>query len=83
MNYQPGEAAGAHTDNVAYKTGPTPPQGSTRRIPFEKTHNFQQAGDVYRSFSKGEQTEWVKALAGDLIKGERRESSHHHRQLFV
>lgn len=66
VNYQPSEAAGSYVDNASYKACPTPLQGSTQQIPFQKTQNFRQAGDLYRSFSVADQTELVAAFAGDL-----------------
>lgn len=41
-------------------------KGNTQRIPFEKTQNFKQAGELYRSFDKRSQKALVEAFGGDL-----------------
>ena len=66
VNYQPSESVQGYQDDKQYEYCPTPLTGTTQQIPFEKTQNFKQAGDLYRSFSKADQTQLVKAFAADL-----------------
>lgn len=41
-------------------------KGKTQQIPFEKTQNFKQAGELYRSFDKRSQDSLVNTFGGDL-----------------
>lgn len=66
VNYQPSRSGEGFVDDKQYVYCPTPLEGSTQQIPFEKTQNFKQAGELYRSFSTADQTLLVNAFAGDL-----------------
>lgn len=66
VNYQPSENGEGFTDNKQYEYCPTPLEGNTQQIPFEKTQNFKQAGELYRSFSEADQTHLINAFSGDL-----------------
>lgn len=57
---------GYGTTDASYETCQFELKGSTQTIPFEKTQNFKQAGDLYRSFDKHSQDALVEALGGDL-----------------
>ena len=69
VNYFPtrraGEAGYATTD-AGYKSCQYALKGTTQQIPFSKTQNFKQAGELYRSFSRGYRTALVEAFGGDL-----------------
>ncbi len=66
VNYQPSRSGEGFVDDKQYEYCPAPLEGNTQQIPFEKTQNFKQAGELYRSFSKADQTHLVNAFAGDL-----------------
>lgn len=66
VNYQPSENGEGFADNKQYEYCPTPLEGNTQQIPFEKTQNFKQAGELYRSFSEADQTHLINAFSGDL-----------------
>ena len=66
VNYQPSRSDEGFTDDKQYTYCSTPVTGNTQQIPFQKTQNFKQAGELYRSFSEDDQTHLVNALAGDL-----------------
>jgi catalase len=73
VNYQPSRSGEGFVDDKQYEYCQSPLAGTTQQIPFEKTQNFKQAGDLYRSFSEGDQTHLVNALAGDLKTVENKE----------
>lgn len=66
VNYQPSRSGEGFVDDKQYEYCPSPVAGSSQQIPIQKTQNFKQAGDLYRSFSEVDQTHLVNALAGDL-----------------
>lgn len=66
VNYQPSRSGKGFVDDKQYEYCQVPVSGTTQQIPFQKTQNFKQAGELYRSFSKADQTHLVNALAGDL-----------------
>ncbi|WP_432742471.1 catalase [Methylobacter sp. G7] len=66
VNYQPSRSGEGFVDDKQYEYCQSPLEGSTQQIPFEKTQNFTQAGELYRSFSEADQTLLVNAFAGDL-----------------
>ena len=70
INYQPSRTGEGFVDDSQYKYGQYQLEGTTQQIPIEKTQNFQQAGDLYRSFSEEDQGYLVEAFAGDLGKVE-------------
>ena len=67
VNYQPSRRIEGFTDDKQFEYCATPLTGNTQQIPFQKTQNFKQAGELYRSFSEPDQTHLINALAGDLI----------------
>ena len=68
INYQPSRTGQGFVDDNQYKYGQYQLEGTTQQIPIEKTQNFKQAGELYRSFSKADQGYLVEAFAGDLAK---------------
>jgi len=66
VNYQPSRSTEGFTDDNQFENCSTALSGNTQQIPFQKTQNFKQAGDLYRSFSEQDQTHLINALAGDL-----------------
>jgi catalase len=65
VNYQPSEHA-AVADNAQYKYSQLALTGSTQQQRIARTHDFQQAGEFYRSLDKSQQANLVSNLAGDL-----------------
>lgn len=66
VNYQPSRTAEGFTDDKQFEYCSTAVTGNTQQIPFQKTQDFKQAGELYRSFSKQDQMHLITALAGDL-----------------
>jgi catalase len=66
VNYQPSRNKQGFVDDKQHLYCQTPLSGTSQQIPFQKTQNFKQAGELYRSFSKTDRTHLVNALAGDL-----------------
>lgn len=66
VNYQPSRNGQGFVDDKQYEYCQTPLVGTTQQIPFQKTQNFKQAGELYRSFSQADRTHLVNALSGDL-----------------
>lgn len=54
------------TENASYKACPTPLTGKTQQIPFQKTQNFKQAGELYRSYDRRSRNSLVETFGGDL-----------------
>ena len=61
---EPGSKGLKHPDRKLHLCNNQP--GYTQQIPFQKTQNFKQAGELFRSFSEDDQSHLVNALAGDL-----------------
>lgn len=69
VNYFPSRQksdAGYATVDEGYKSCQYALKGSTQQIPFDKSQNFKQAGELYRSFDKRSQDALVEAFGGDL-----------------
>lgn len=66
VNYQPSRSGEGFSDDKQFEYCSSPVTGATQQIPFQKTQNFKQTGELYRSFSEQDQTHLVNALAGDL-----------------
>ena len=66
VNYQPSRRTGAFSENENAKYSQLPIAGTTMQAPIEKTLNFAQAGDFYRSLDKTNQQHLIDNLAGDL-----------------
>ncbi|WP_298772461.1 catalase [uncultured Shewanella sp.] len=65
VNYQPSRQV-ALTDDAQYKSVNTPVSGNIQQLAIKKQDNFTQAGVLYRSLSKQDQTDLIANLAGDL-----------------
>jgi len=68
VNYQPSRTGQGYVDDASYKVCSTPLSDSTQQQAFEKTQNFKQAGEFYRSLSKTDRKHLVEAFAADLGK---------------
>ena len=73
VNYQPSRSGQGYVDDASYKVCSTPLMGSTQQMAFEKTQNFKQAGEFYRSLSKSDRKDLIEAFSGDLGKVENNE----------
>ncbi|QDU30731.1 Catalase precursor [Anatilimnocola aggregata] len=67
VNYEPSVSVNVHADPAA-KYSQANLVGSVEQQRIAKTLNFQQAGELYRSFSKSEQANLISNLAGDMKK---------------
>ena len=65
VNYEPSNSTGKR-DNPPYEYSKAPLSGTVVQQPIQKTLNFKQAGELYRSFSPGERDSLVKNLTLDL-----------------
>lgn len=65
VNYEPSEQAAVAADAGA-KYSQLPLSGTTQQQRIDRTQNFKQAGDFYRSLQAQEQANLVSNLAGDL-----------------
>jgi catalase len=65
VNYFPSNYVSAETD-ASYKSCQYDLKGKTQQIPFAKTQNFKQAGELYRSYDEESKKELVEALGEDL-----------------
>jgi len=66
VNYQPSRSNDGFIDDKQFEYCETPLEGNTQQIPFQKTQNFKQAGELFRSFSEQDQKHLINALSGDL-----------------
>ncbi len=66
INYQPSRMDGSYTDDNAFNYSPAKLAGTTQQRQITKPNNFQQAGELYLSFSEPERANLIKNLAGDL-----------------
>ena len=69
MNYFPSrrtEQPRYATSDASYKACPTNLTGTTQQIPFQKTQNFKQAGELYRSYDRRSRNSLVETFGGDL-----------------
>ena len=73
INYEPSIAAGAARETPAAKASQALLTGRVQQRPIEKTLNFRQAGELYRSLSESERERLVSNFAGDLRKVANRE----------
>jgi len=64
---------GYGTTDDNYKSCQYVLKGNVQQIPFQKTQNFKQAGELYRSFNKQYQTQLIQALGHDLAAVESQE----------
>lgn len=68
VNYEPSSQPGSPSENPDAKYSQAPLVGKIQQQRTEKTPDFVQAGDLYRSFSPEMRTNLVSNLAGDLKK---------------
>ena len=54
------------TSDATYKACRTSLSGTTQQIPFQKTQNFKQAGELYRSFDSRSRRSLINTFGGDL-----------------
>ena len=66
VNYEPTSVSGQPAEQPAFRYSQYTTGGTTQQKPIDKTDNFQQAGDFYRSLGKQEQDDLIKNLAADL-----------------
>ncbi|MFL9878171.1 catalase [Herbaspirillum rhizosphaerae] len=65
VNYQPSRLT-PNTEKRDVRYSQSPLLGKTQQERIQKTLNFQQAGEFYRSLSKQEQANLISNLSGDL-----------------
>lgn len=69
INYEPSITNGTPTgriDDSQYEYSKAPLTGTVQQRSIDKTLNFKQAGELYRSFTPAERANLIKNLAGDL-----------------
>jgi len=66
INFEPSVTNGDRRDDGQYESSKLPAVGPVAQQPIAKTLNFQQAGELYRSFSDGQKANLIKNLSGDL-----------------
>ena len=64
---------GYAVESTAQPHCPAPLTGTTQRIPFERTQNFAQAGEFYRSLDRRSRNSLVETFGGDLANVESEE----------
>jgi catalase len=66
INYEPTNDPSKPVEQPEYKYSEYPVSGVAQQRPVDKTDNFRQAGEFYRSLSPVEQDHLIKNLAADL-----------------
>ncbi|GMX62823.1 catalase [Paenibacillus elgii] len=66
VNYEPNSASGSPQEDPAYVESEAPLTGPALRQKIEKTDDFTQAGERYRSYTKQEQDNLIRNLINDL-----------------
>ncbi|KZE74829.1 catalase [Paenibacillus elgii] len=66
INYEPNSASGSPQEDPAYVESEAPLTGPAVRQKIEKTDDFTQAGERYRSYTKQEQDNLIRNLINDL-----------------
>jgi catalase len=66
INYEPTNDPSKPVEQPEYKYSEYPVSGVTQQRPIDKTDNFRQAGEFYRSLSPIERDHLIKNLAADL-----------------
>ena len=67
VNYQPSETLNTPNDDSTYKVAKTSySNAAISQKKIEKTNDFAQAGELYRSYSKEMQNNLISNLVGDL-----------------
>ncbi len=68
VNYEPSVTSGGRRDNSTAEYSKAEIAGTIVQQPIAKTLNFQQAGELYRSFTEPQKVNLIKNIAGDLGK---------------
>lgn len=69
VNYEPSVTTGGRADRPEYESSKQVAAGGPPvQQPIQKTLDFKQAGELYRSFTTGQRDNLIKNLAGDLGK---------------
>jgi len=79
VNYQPSTHESSLTDQSGFEYSQAPLSGKVQQRPIDKTLDFQQAGELYRTFTASEQENLIQNFAGDL----RQVKSQHVRQKIL
>lgn len=66
VNYEPNSDSNSPQEDPAYQDSFAPLQGGAGRQKIEKTDDFTQAGERYRSLSEQQQVSLISNLANDL-----------------
>lgn len=66
VNYEPNSTSGSPQEDPAYAESEAPLTGPALRQKIEKTDDFTQAGERYRSYTKQEQDNLIRNLVNDL-----------------
>lgn len=80
VNYEPSRIE-PKPQVAAARYSELPLQGTTQQRKIYKEQNFQQAGELYRSFSRKEKADLIATLGGAL-KGAEDEAKHHMLSFF-
>lgn len=75
VNYQPSRIH-PRTEDASTKYSQLPLQGTTQQARIQRTQNFKQAGDFYRSLTAAEQKNLIDNLAADLNGVRDKETQH-------
>lgn len=66
INYEPNSYTSGPFEDPSYQESEAPLTGSVTRQRIEKTDDFTQAGELYRSFSQEEKDHLIQNLVSDL-----------------
>ncbi|WP_223067314.1 catalase [Paenibacillus caui] len=66
VNYEPNSHSGSPVEAPAYRDSVMPLHGQAGREKIEKTDDFKQAGELYRSFTDVEKDHLIRNLVDDL-----------------
>ncbi|WP_425615466.1 catalase [Anatilimnocola sp. NA78] len=68
VNYQPSVTSNSPVEDPAARASQAPLSGHVEQQRIAKTLNFQQAGELYRSFTAEQQKNLISNLVGDMKK---------------
>lgn len=74
INYQPNR--NGVREDTKYRYHQQNLSGHSQQAAIDRTQNFKQAGELYRSLSSGEQTNLIGNLAGDLVQVRSAQTKH-------
>ncbi|GIP38852.1 catalase [Paenibacillus sp. J31TS4] len=66
VNYEPNSLVDSPREDASYLDSSIPLEGSAARQPIEKTDDFTQAGERYRSYTDEERDHLIRNLVNDL-----------------